>query len=103
MASSFSTLSLTPLLLFMKYVLYIPPILKPKMKSKPKPKPKPKPKVKPKMTESNFSKTGSPKYNREWADINDFLTNLPDFKALCSLDLKLLALVKAINPSGLLY
>ena len=97
MASSFSTLLLTPLLAPMKYVPYVPLILKPKTKSKPKPK------VKPKMTEPNLSKAGSPKYNGEQANINDFLTNLLDSKALCSLDLGLLALVRAINPLGLLY
>ena len=66
-------------------------------------KSKAKPKIKPKIMKSNLSKTGSPKYNRKWANINDFLTNLPDFKALHSPDLELLTLVKAINPSGLPY
>lgn len=66
-------------------------------------KSKAKPKVKSKITKSNFSKAGSPKYNREWANINDFLTNLLDFKVLRSPDLRLLALVKAINFLGLLY
>ena|ERR1700733_13737641 len=97
MASSFSTLLLTPLLTPIKYIPYIPLIFKPKTKSKTKPK------VKPKITEPNLSKAGSPKYNREWANINDFLTNLLDFKALRFLDLKLLALVRAINPFSLLY
>ena len=97
MASSFSTLLLTSLLTPIKYIPYIPLTLKPKIKFKAKPK------AKPKMTEPNFSKAGSPKYNREWANINDFLTNLPDSKALRSLDLGLLALVRAINPLGLLY
>ena len=97
MASSFSTLLLTPLLPPIKYIPYIPLTLKPKIKSKAKPK------AKPKIIEPNFSKASSPKYNREWANINDFLTNLPDFKASRSLDLGLLALVKAINPLGLLY
>jgi hypothetical protein len=68
--ASFSTLLLTPLLPPIKYIPYVPLILKPKMKSKAKPK------AKPKMTKPNPSKAGSPKYNREWADINDFLTNL---------------------------
>jgi len=53
--------------------------------------------------EPNFSKAGSPKYNREWANINNFLTNLLDFKASRFLDLGLLALVRAINPLGSLY
>src|ERR1700733_8221365 len=97
MASFFSTFLLTPLLPPIKYISYIPLILKPKTKSKAKPK------AKPKMIKPNPSKAGSPKYNREWADINDFLTNLPDFKTSRSLDLGLLALVRAINPLGLLY
>ena len=59
MASSFSTLLFTPLLPFIKYIPYIPPILKPKMKSKTKPK------AKPKIIEFNLSKASSPKYNRE--------------------------------------
>jgi hypothetical protein len=77
MAFSFSTFLLTPLLLFIKYVFYVPLILKFKTKSKAKPK------AKPKIIKPNFSKAGSPKYNREWADINNFLTNLLDFKVLC--------------------
>ena len=97
MAFSFSTLLFTLLFPFIKYVFYIPLTLKPKMKSKAKLK------AKPKIMEPNFGEAGSPKYNREWADINNFLTNLPDFKALCSPDLGLLALVRAINPLGLLY
>ena len=97
MASSFSTLLFTPLLPLMKYVFYVPLTLKLKMKFKVKPK------VKPKIIEPNFGEAGSPKYNREWADINDFLTNLLDFKVLYSLDLGLLALVRAINLLGLLY
>ena len=95
MASSFSIFLFTPLFPFIKYVLYIPLILKPKTKSKAKPK------AKPKITEPNLSKAGSPKYNRKWVNINNFLTNLLDFKASCSLNLGLLALVKAINPLGL--
>jgi hypothetical protein len=95
MASSFSTLLLTPLLPPIKYVPYVPLILKPKTKSKAKPK------VKPKIMEPNLSKASSPKYNREWANINNFLTNLLDSKALRSLDLGLLAPVRAINPLGL--
>ena len=59
MASFFSTFLLTPLLPFIKYVLYIPPTLKPKIKSKAKPK------VKPKITEPNLSKAGSLECNRE--------------------------------------
>jgi hypothetical protein len=78
----------------MKYVPYVPPTLKPKTKSKAKPK------AKPKMTEPNLGEAGSPEYNREWADINDFSTNLPDSKASRSPDLGLLAPVRAINPSG---
>ena len=81
----------------MKYVSYIPLIFKPKTKSKAKLK------VKPKMTELNLGEAGSPEYDREWANINDFLANLPDFKVSRSPDLGLLALVRAINPSGLLY
>ncbi|XTI93001.1 hypothetical protein V2W45_1204942, partial [Cenococcum geophilum] len=88
-ASSFSTFLLTPLLPPIKYIPYIPLILKPKIKSKAKPK------AKPKITEPNFSEAGSPKYNREWANINDSLTNLLDFKALRFPDLGLLALVRA--------
>ena len=86
---------LTPLLPLIKYILYVPLILKPKTKSKAKPK------AKPKIMKPNPSKTGSPKYNREWANINNFLTNLLNFKVLHSLNLGLLALVKAINPLGL--
>ena len=97
MASSFSTLLLTPLLPPIKYVSYIPLILKPKIKSKAKPK------AKPKIIKPNPSKAGSPKYNREWANINNFLANLLDSKASRFLDLELLALVRAINPLGLLY
>jgi len=97
MASSFSTLLLTPLFSPIKYIPYISLILKPKIKSKAKPK------AKPKITEPNFSKAGSPKYNREWANINNFLTNLLDFKVSRSLDLGLLAPVRAINPLGSLY
>ena len=97
MASSFSTLLLTPLFPPIKYISYIPLILKSKTKSKAKPK------AKPKITEPNFGKAGSPKYNREWVNINNFLANLPDSKELRSLDLGLLALVRAINPLGLLY
>ena len=59
MASSFSTLLLTPLLPPIKYIPYIPLILKPKIKSKAKPK------AKPKIIEPNLSKAGSSKYNRE--------------------------------------
>ena len=59
MASFFSTFLLTPLLPFIKYIPYIPLILKFKTKSKAKPK------VKPKITKPNFSKAGSPEYNKE--------------------------------------
>jgi len=97
MASSFSTLLLTPLLPPIKYIPYIPLILNPKTKSKAKPK------AKPKITEPNLSEAGSPKCNREWVNINNFLTNLLDSKASCSLDLGLLAPVRAINPLGLPY
>ena len=97
MASSFSTLLLTPLLPPIKYIPYVPPTLKPKTKSKAKPK------AKPKIMEPNLSKAGSPKYNREQADINNFLTNLPDSKALRSLNLGLLAPVRAINYLSSLY
>ena len=55
----FSTFLLTPLLSFIKYILYIPLILKPKIKSKAKLK------AKPKIIKSNFSKAGSPKCNKE--------------------------------------
>ena len=97
MVSFFSILLFTPLFTPIKYVPYVFLILKLKIKFKAKPK------AKSKIIKLNFSKTGSPKYNGEWANINDFLTNLLDFKVLCSLDLGLLALVKAINPLGLLY
>ena len=53
--------------------------------------------------ELNLSKAGSPKYNREWGNINDFLTNLLDSKASRFLDLGLLALVKTINHLGSLH
>jgi len=53
--------------------------------------------------EPNCGEVGSPKYNKEWADINDFLTNLLNFKALRFLDLGLLTPVKAINPLSSLY
>ena len=59
MASSFSTLLFTPLLPSIKYIPYIPLILKSKTKSKPKPK------AKPKITEPNLSKASSSKYNRK--------------------------------------
>ncbi|XTI88658.1 hypothetical protein V2W45_1237384, partial [Cenococcum geophilum] len=98
-ASSFSTLLLTPLLPPTKYIPYIPLILKPKTKSKAKLKLK----AKPKITEPNLGEASSLEYNREWANINNFLTNLPDSKALRSLDLGLLAPVRAINPLGSLY
>ena len=81
----------------MKYVPYVPPTLKPKTKSKAKPK------AKPKITEPNLGEAGSPECDREWVDINDFLTNLPDSKASRSPDLGLLALVRAINPLGSPY
>ena len=97
MAFFFSTFLLTPLLPPIKYIPYVPPTLKPKTKSKAKPK------AKPKIIEFNFSKAGSPKYNKKWANINNFSANLPDFKASRSSDLKLLVLVRAINPLGLLY
>ena len=97
MASSFSTLLLTPLLPPIKYIPYIPLILKPKTKSKAKPK------AKPKIIKPNPSKAGSPKYNKEQANINDFLTNLLNSKVLYFLNLGLLAPVRAINPLGLLY
>ena len=97
MAFFFSTFLLTPLLSFIKYILYIYPIFKPKTKFKAKPK------AKFKIIKFNPSKAGSLKYNREWANINNFLTNLLNFKALYFLDLKLLVLVKAINLLSLLY
>ena len=59
MASSFSTFLLTLLLFSIKYISYIPLILKPKTKSKTKPK------AKPKIIKLNFSEAGSPEYNRE--------------------------------------
>ena len=93
MASSFSTLLLTPLFPFIKYVLYVPLTLKPKMKSKAKLK------AKSKIIKPNFGKTGSPKYNREWANINNFSTDLPDSKVLHFPDLGLLALIKALGLS----
>ncbi|KAF2194677.1 hypothetical protein K469DRAFT_686662 [Zopfia rhizophila CBS 207.26] len=71
MASSFSTLLLASLLSLMKYVPYVPLALKLKtMKSKAKAK------GKPKITEPNLSEASNPKYNREWANIDDFLTSL---------------------------
>jgi len=88
---------LTPLLPPIKYIPYISLILKPKIKSKAKAK------AKPKITEPNLNKASSPKYNKEWANINDFLTNLLDSKVSYSLDLGLLALVRAISPLGLPY
>ena len=97
MASFFSTLLLTPLLFFIKYILYISLTLKSKTKFKAKFK------VKSKIIKPNFSKASSPKYNKEWANINNFLANLLDFKVLRSPNLRLLALVKAINPLDLLY
>ena len=98
MASSFSTLLVAPLFPPMKYIPYVPPLLKPKAKYSTV-----KPKAKPKIIESNLSETSSSKYNREWANINNFLANLLDSKVLRSLDLGLLALVRAINPLGSLY
>ena len=97
MASFFNTLLFTPLLLFIKYILYIPLTLKPKIKSKAKPK------AKPKIIKPNFGEASFPKYDKKWVNINNFLTNLLDFKVSRSLNLGLLALIKAINPLGLLY
>ena len=97
MASFFSTLLLTPLFSPIKYVFYIPPVLKPKIKFKAKAKLKPKPKI------YNLGEAGSSKYNGEWANINNFLTNLLDFKVLQFPDLGLLALIRATNPLDLLY
>ncbi|XTI82342.1 hypothetical protein V2W45_1228903, partial [Cenococcum geophilum] len=96
-ASSFNTLLFTLLLPFIKYISYIPLILKPKTKSEAKPK------AKPKIIKPNLSKASYSKYNREWANINNFLTNLLDSKVLCFLNLGLLALVRSINSLGLLY
>jgi len=52
MASFFSTILFTPLLPFIKYILYIPLIFKPKIKSKAKLK------AKPKIIKPNFDKAG---------------------------------------------
>ena len=73
----------------MKYIPYVPPLLKPK--------------AKPKMAEPNLCEGRSSEYNREWADINEFSTDLPGPKALRSPDLGLSALVGAINPFGSLH
>jgi hypothetical protein len=70
MASFFSTLLFTPLFFLIKYILYVPLILKPKTKFKAKFK------AKFKIIKPNFSEAGSPKYNREWVNINNFLTTL---------------------------
>ena len=51
----------------------------------------------------NFGEASSSKYDREWADIDDFSTDLLDSKASQFLDLGLLAPVRAINPLGSLY
>jgi len=59
MASSFNTLLLAPSLPSIKYILYIPPALKPKTKSKAKAK------LKPKLKMHNLGEAGSSEYNRE--------------------------------------
>ena len=70
MASSFSTLLVAPLFPPMKYIPYVPPLLKPKAKYSTV-----KPKAKPKMAEPNLCEGRSSEYNREWADINEFSTD----------------------------
>jgi hypothetical protein len=85
----------------MKYVPYVPLALKPNMKSKAKAKPKLKPKPKPKM--HNLGEASSSEYDREWADIDDFLTDLSDSKASRFPDLGLPAPVRATNPLGSLH
>ncbi|KAF2182688.1 hypothetical protein K469DRAFT_231262 [Zopfia rhizophila CBS 207.26] len=96
MASSFSTLPLAPSLPI-KYIPYIPPSLKPKTKSKPKPK------SKPSITEHNLCEDGSPEYGGEWADIDDFPTNLLDSNASHSPDRGPLAQEKVASPLGSLH
>jgi len=97
MASFFNTLLFTFLFSPIKYIPYISLIFKFKIKSKAKFK------AKPKIIKSNFGEVSAPKYYKKWADINDFLTNLLDFKASRFLNLGLLALIKTINSLNLLY
>ncbi|KAF2191760.1 hypothetical protein K469DRAFT_341777 [Zopfia rhizophila CBS 207.26] len=94
MASSFSTLSLAPSLPPMKYIPYVPLAHKPKTKSKAKAKPTPK------ITDLSLGEAGNPEYDGEWADIDDFSTDLADTNASRSLDPGLPAAVGADGPSG---
>ncbi|KAF2177531.1 hypothetical protein K469DRAFT_357228 [Zopfia rhizophila CBS 207.26] len=96
MASSFSTLPLGPSLPI-KYIPYVPPSLKPKTKSKPTLK------AKPNIIEHNLCEDGSPEYDGEWADIDDFSTNLLDSNASHSPDCGPLAQVKVAGPPGSLH
>lgn len=98
MASSFSTLLAAPSFPSMKYIPYVPPLLRPKAKYSTV-----EPKAKPKMTEPNLCEGRSFEYDREWADIDEFPTDLPEPKALRSPDLGLSALVGAISPFGSLH
>ncbi|KAF2174862.1 hypothetical protein K469DRAFT_685211 [Zopfia rhizophila CBS 207.26] len=92
-----STLPLVTLLPSIKYVPFNPLALKRKTKSKPKAK------NKPNITENNPYEDGSYNYDREWADIDDFSTDLSDPNALRSLDPELPTIVEAASPLSSLY
>lgn len=55
------------------------------------------------MTEPNLCEDRSSEYDREWANIDELSTDLPEPKALRSPDLGLSALVGATNPFGSLH
>ncbi|KAF2179510.1 hypothetical protein K469DRAFT_694017 [Zopfia rhizophila CBS 207.26] len=92
-----STLPLATSLPSIKYIPFDPSALKRKTKSKPKAK------IKPNITEHNLYENGSYRYNEEWADINNFPTDLSDSNALRSLDPGLPAAVGAASPSSSLH
>ncbi|KAF2178266.1 hypothetical protein K469DRAFT_334460 [Zopfia rhizophila CBS 207.26] len=89
-----STFPLATSLRSIKYVPFDPSALKRKTKSKPKAK------NKPNITEHNLYQDGSHRYDEEWANINDFSTDLSDSNALRYLDPGLPAAVEATSPSG---
>ncbi|KAF2180907.1 hypothetical protein K469DRAFT_714084, partial [Zopfia rhizophila CBS 207.26] len=95
--ASASTLPLATSLPPIKYVPFDPSSLKRKTKSKPKPK------NKPNITEHGLYEDGSHGYDGEWADIDDFSTDLSDSNALRSLNPGLPAAVGATGPSCLLH
>ncbi|KAF2177361.1 hypothetical protein K469DRAFT_375375 [Zopfia rhizophila CBS 207.26] len=88
-----STFPLATSLPSIKYVPFDPSVLKHKTKSKPKAK------NKPNITEHDLHKDGSHRYDGEWANIDNFSTDLSDSNALRSLYLRLPAAVGADGPS----